>query len=180
MIARPVMVGLTATFVLLTTGCGSEKPADSPIRQPSPTRSVAASPESAGESAALAAYRGMWASFVEAATTSDPEFAGLREHAAGQALRLITSSLYTDHDQKRVTKGDLTLNPKVTLMKPPDAPTEVTIVDCVDSTKWLKYKVNGGLADDEPGGRHRNTATVKNTNGTWRVESFTLEESGTC
>ncbi|MDI6104366.1 hypothetical protein QLQ12_37825 [Actinoplanes sp. NEAU-A12] len=129
---------------------------------------------------ALTAYRGMWSAFVEAAKTSDAEAPQLREYASDQALSLIVSGLLTDHAQGKITKGDLAVNPKATEVKPEQSPTEVTVLDCVDSTKWLEYKSSGELWDDEPGSKHRTTATVKRSDDTWKVSSFILEESGTC
>ncbi|TCB91672.1 hypothetical protein E0H26_25430 [Micromonospora zingiberis] len=122
----------------------------------------------------------MWDAFVEAGKVSDPDAPGLRRFASDQALRLIVSSLHTNREQGKVIKGDLVLDPQVTEVKPAESPTEVTVLDCVDSTNWLEYKVSGGLWDDEPGGKHRTTATVKVTDGTWKVSSFILEEPGTC
>ena len=52
--------------------------------------------------------------------------------------------------------------------------------DCVDDTNWLEYKKSGELWDNEPGGKHHNTATVTLTDGVWKVSSFTLEVKGTC
>jgi hypothetical protein len=132
------------------------------------------------EGEAVAAYRGMWDAFVAAAVTSDPDTPEIRQHATDQALRLIVGALVTNREQKQVIRGDLVLDPKVTATKPPEAPTEVTILDCVNDEKWLEYKVSGGLVDDEPGGKHRTTAAVKKTNGEWKVSSFILEDSGTC
>ncbi|RZU51278.1 hypothetical protein EV385_3088 [Krasilnikovia cinnamomea] len=181
MFTRPVLVGFVAASVLLSAACSSDNPKVAPAtQQPSPSALPSLGPNAAAERDALIAYRGMWSAVVEAAKTSDPEAPGVRKYAMDQALRLITSSLYTDREQGKVTKGDLVLNPKVTGAKPAQAPNEVTVLDCVDSTKWLKYKTTGGLADDKPGGKHRTTATVKLTGNTWKVSSFLLEESGTC
>ncbi|WP_018788576.1 hypothetical protein [Micromonospora sp. CNB394] len=122
----------------------------------------------------------MWGAFVDAAKVSNPDAPDVRRYASDQALRLIVNSLYTNREQKKVTKGSLALNPRITQVKPEQAPTEAEVLDCVDSTRWLEYKVSGGLWDDKPGGKHRTTATVKFTGGTWKVSSFILEESGTC
>lgn len=180
MFTRPVLVGLIAASVLFGAGCTSDKPKNAPS-SPAPTSAAPSpGPSTAAERDALIAYRGMWSSFVEAAKTSNPEAPDLPKYASNQALRLIASSLYTDRQAGKVTKGDLVLNPQVTEAKPTQAPTEVTVLDCVDSTNWLKYKTSGELWDDEPGGKHRTTATVKLTDGTWKVSSFILKESGTC
>ncbi|MGC9667450.1 hypothetical protein ACNTMW_12945, partial [Planosporangium sp. 12N6] len=177
-----VLVGVVAGIVLLGAGCQSGKSGDTPTKTPSAASSATPSlgPSAAAARDALTAYRGMWNAFVEAAKTSDPDAPDLGKYASGQALRLIASGLYADRSQGKVTKGDVVLNPKVTDAKPAQAPTEVTVLDCVDSTKWLEYKASGELWDDKPGGKHRTTATVKLSDGTWKVSSFILEESGTC
>lgn len=182
MFTRQLVVGLVAASVLLGSGCSSNESGDPPAGTPSTSASPTPSlgPREIAERDALAAYRGMWDAFVEAAKTSDPDAPDLRRYASDQALRLIVSSLYTDREQKKVTKGDLVLNPKVTDVKPAQAPTEAAVLDCVDSTNWVKHKASGGLVDDEPGGKHRTTATVKFADATWKVSSFILEESGTC
>jgi hypothetical protein len=122
----------------------------------------------------------MWDAFVEAGKTSDPDAPALRTYADGEALKLIVSSLLVNRQQNRVTLGELSIDPKVTDVKPPDAPAEVSILDCVNDEKWLVRKASGGLADDVPGGRHHATATVTRTGDTWKVVSFELGRSGTC
>jgi hypothetical protein len=183
-LARPVLVGFVAASVLLVAGCSSDQPKGTSAtpRLPSAPSSVAPSlgPSAAAELEALTAYRGMWDAFVEAAKTSNAGDPALRDYASDQALSLIASGLLSDREQGRVTKGDLVLNPKVTKVKPAQEPSEATVLDCVDSTNWLLYRTSGELWDNEPGGKHRTTATVKISDGTWRVSSFILEESGTC
>lgn len=171
---------LLAALTLTTTSCSHKETTPSPI--PS-TASQGAAPSSSASSdeQVLTAYRGMWSAFVEAAKTSDAEAPQLRRFASGQALKLIVGSLYTNKQLGKVTKGDVVLSPKVAKAEPQGAPSEATVNDCVDSTKWLEYKASGGLWDDRPGGKHRTTATVKlGSDGAWKVDSFTLEGSGTC
>jgi hypothetical protein len=182
-LARPVLVRLVAVSVLLMAGCGSDKPestSSTPPPSAPPSAAPSLAPSAVAEVDALAAYRGMWSAFVEAAKTSDAEDPALRSYASDQALSLIASGLISDREQGRVTKGDLVLDPKVTEVKPAQAPSEATVLDCVDSTKWLLYRTSGELWDNEPGGKHRTTATVKRSGSTWKVSSFILEESGTC
>jgi hypothetical protein len=144
------------------------------------SRASSASPSMAAKSAAVSAYRGMWGAFVAAAKTSNPDAPDLRRYAEGDALRLIVSDLYTNRDQSKVTLGTVGLDPTATAAQPAAAPTSVTVADCVNDEKWLLYRKSGGLVDNVPGGRHRTTATVKLSGGVWRVDAFTLEDSGTC
>ncbi|MER7273499.1 hypothetical protein ABT369_03485 [Dactylosporangium sp. NPDC000244] len=176
------VVGLAGVLTLVLAACGSGTPEGKPSASaPSslmPSASLA--PSAAAGRDALVAYRGMWAAFVEAGKTSDADAPDLRKYASGNALKLIVSSLYTNRDQGKVSKGALMLDPKVTELKPSEAPTEATILDCVDSTNWLEYKASGELWDDKPGGKHRTTATVTRTDGSWTVSSFVLEGAATC
>ena len=182
MATRPLLLGLVVVSVALAAGCSPDKPkklaTSSPAVLPSATPSLGVT-DAAGRDA-LAAYRGMWATFVEAGKTSDPEAPDLPRYASDQALKLIVSSLYTDHQLRRVSKGEPKIDPRVTVLKPTDAPTEATITDCVDDKEWLRYKESGGLVDNVPGGKHRTTATVKRTADGWKVASFILKEKGTC
>ncbi|GAA0490769.1 hypothetical protein Ade02nite_23520 [Paractinoplanes deccanensis] len=179
MFSRLALAGLAVS--LLASACTGDKPrvgdAAPPVSSPA---TAALSPSADAPNDALAAYRGMWSVFVEAAATSDPESSDLRKYAQDQALTLITSSLYMDRKRKQVTKGDVKLEPKITKLSPSARPTEATIVDCVNDESWLKYKAGGGLVNDVPGGRHRTTATVKRSADGWKVSAFILKESGTC
>lgn len=183
MLARRLLIGVAAASVLIGAGCNSDKPQSiSTSTAPAPPSTGASpGPSAATEQDALTAYRGMWRAFVEAGKTSDAESTDLRTYASGNALKLIVSSLYTNKELGKVTKGDVVLQPKVVKSTPDVAPTALTIEDCVDSTRWLEYKASGGLWDNKPGGKHRNTAIVKKQqDGTWKVDAFALRESGTC
>lgn len=179
---RRLIVGPVVAFVVLAAGCSANEShrtfAGSSL--PSPSSPTSLGPSAAAARDALVAYRGMWSAFVEAGKTSDPDAPDLRRYASDQALRLIVGSLVADREQTKITKGDLVLDPKVSEVTPVEAPAEVTVLDCVDSTRFLKYRVSGQLWDDKPGGRHRTTATVKVVDGTWKVSAFILEELGTC
>lgn len=185
MFTRRLVVGLISMSVLLGTGCSSNKSSGTPAKTSSPPSPTSPAPSTAGPASAaerdvLVAYRGMWSAFVEAGKTSDPDAPDLRKYASDDALTLIVGALYTNREQKEVILGEVVLDPRVTEVRPPDAPTEAAILDCVNDEKWLEYKLSGGLVDDIPGGRHRTTATVKRVNGEWKVSAFTLERSGTC
>lgn len=179
---RQMVIGVVAVGALLA-GCTSGGSAKKPTGTPSPvspSASPSLTPAGAAERDALTAYRGMWNAFVAAGKVSDPDAPDVRKYASDQALRLIVNALYTNREQKKVILGDLKIDPKVTAVSPSADPTTATISDCVDSTKWLEYKKSGGLVDNVPGGKHSTTATVKQTNGVWKVSSFFLEDAGTC
>lgn len=162
---------------------GCSKKDDAPDAESTPTSAAPASSadsRSAAERDAITAYRGMWDAFVAAGKTADPDAPALRTYASDDALKLIVAALLQHRQNQQVILGDLVIDPKATEARPADAPTEVTILDCVNDEKWLVYKASGGLADDEPGGKHQTTAAVVRSGGTWKVKSFELGRSGTC
>jgi hypothetical protein len=170
------------TMGLVLGGChsGGKANQSTPQATATPTGSVSSAPSAVAAADALAAYRGMWNAFVDAAKVPDPDAPALRRYAADDALRRIVSSLVADRDQGKVIKGAPITNPSVANLKPSDQPTEAMIADCVDDTNWLEYKKSGELWNNKPGGKHHTTATVKSTNGVWKVSAFTLEVTGTC
>lgn len=173
------VLGLVAT-VIVGSACQADATPTPIVASPTATPPVTAPPASPARDEALTAYRGMWAAFVGAAKTSDPDAPDIRLHASDTALTLIVNALYINRDQGKVILGDLTLDPQVTVAEPESDPTTVTILGCVNSEIWLEYWATGGLVDDKPGGRHQTTATVAKTSGGWKVSAFTLRELGTC
>lgn len=151
-----------------------------PPQTPASTASVPAVDKAKQE--ALAAYRGMWADFAAAGTTSDWRSPTLGQYATGVALTNLSRGLYADHYNGLVTKGEPILHPGVFSVDPPQDPTTVVITDCGDSTHWLKYRAdNGQLADDKPGGRSQINAIVqRQSDGSWKVSDYGVHEIGTC
>lgn len=131
---------------------------------------------------ALTAYRGMWQDFVTAGTTSDWQSPKLGQYATGIALTNMSRSLYADHYNGLVTKGEPTYEPAVTSADPPENPNKIVITDCSDDSRWLKYKADTGqLANDTPGGRHLVNAIVqKQSDGSWKVSEYGVHQVGTC
>ena len=170
------VVGLAGVLMLALAACNSSTPDGRPSQSApaSVTPPASLGPSAAAERDALIAYRGMWAAFVEAGKTSDPDAPDLRKYASEDALKLIVSGLVTNRDQGKVILGDLAIDPKVTAVTPADAPTEASVLDCVNDEKWLVHKTSGGLVNDVPGGKHRTTATVKRTSDGWKVSRFVI------
>lgn len=128
-------------------------------------------------SAAVATYNGMWQAMAKAATTSNWRDPDLSKFATGDALAVITRSLYVDHQNGVVTRGAPTTNPRVTS----SSSTKVVIADCGDDSGWLKYKANGQLQNGTPGGHRAITAEVqRQADGSWRVARFAVEGVGSC
>lgn len=181
-----------AVLTLLIAGCsatgstgstsqgGGRTPAGSASGSASGS-SPSASPALVARQQATTAYVGMWQDMAQAGTTSDWNSPQLAQFATGDALSAISRSMYADHLNGLVTRGEPKNYPKVTSAKPAANPTTVMISDCGDSTHWLKYrKDNDKLADDKPGGRRAITAEVKKLNGAWKVTRFAVEAVGSC
>ncbi|MFV2021702.1 hypothetical protein [Micromonospora sp. LOL_023] len=179
---RRLMACLVGALALFATACGSDETYETPSTSSPATASGTPSldPADEAERDALRAYRGMWDALVEAGKVSDPDAPDLRRHASDQALRLIVKALYINREQGEVVLGELVLDPEITALVPATDPTTATVLDCVNDENWLQYNVSGGPVNEEPGGRHRMTATVNRTAEGWRVSSFLLEETGTC
>ncbi|WP_307970365.1 hypothetical protein [Salinispora arenicola] len=118
---------------------------------------------------------------AKAGEVPDPDAAELRQYAADRALARIVSVLVTYRETGVVTRGGPVTNPRVTGATPADAPTEVTVADCGDSTNWTKHKkATGELIEDDPRGRRSITAVVKSFDGSWKVVSFDVGDIGSC
>jgi hypothetical protein len=129
---------------------------------------------------AVAVYVGMWQAFVVAGVTANADDPNLARYAAGDALRAITTALANDRRSGRVTKGSVETHPVVSGAAPASDPTQVLIQDCLDATAWLEHQASGALADQQPGGKHRVTATVSKLSNGWRVTAFAAQGVGTC
>ncbi len=178
------VLAVTAALVL-SGGCTTADQTSGPGVQPSPTPNPTTTPASPVEIAkqdAIAAYMGMWRDMADAATTSDWKSPKLARHATGEALVTISRSLYADHYNGLVTRGQPVNHPEVSSVEPPHAPTTINITDCGDSTNWLKYRVDSGEpANDGPGGRRHIEALVKKAvDGSWKVTTFAVHEVGSC
>ncbi|WP_163506569.1 hypothetical protein [Fodinicola acaciae] len=168
---------VAAAVVGALAGCAS------PQQAATPSQSTGATTENADQAArrqALTAYQGMWTAVKKAGLTSNSADPDLAKYASSNALATITKKLTMDRASGLVTKGDIGIQPKVSSVAPPNAPTVVNIVDCADDSRWLRYRKDNGAPADTPGGRHRVTAIVQQIGG-WRVTSFALDDrAGSC
>lgn len=159
---------------------GTAPPAGQPQTSAPPTTTLSVVDKAKQD--ALVSYRGMWKDFVAAGTTSDWQSATLGRYATGVALTNMSRSLYADHANGLVTKGEPTYEPAVSSVEPPDNPNKIVITDCSDDSRWLKYKAaTGQLANDTPGGRHLiNAIVLKQADRSWKVSEYGVHEAGTC
>jgi hypothetical protein len=187
--SRAIWPGAATIAALALTGCGAGVPGSAPAATHAAARpptsapiAPASSPADVARQQAIAAYQGMWRDFVDAATKSDWQSLKLAQNATGDALLVLSRTMYADHYNGLVSRGQPVNNPRVSSVEPAEAPTTVMISDCGDDSHWLKYRAdNGQLADDTPGGRRAITAEVKLArDGTWKVTRFAVEAVGTC
>lgn len=182
MLKRQLVICVVGAMALINAACGSGGPAGSaPIPQTAGPSGVA-SPQPADEQRdALAAYVGMWQAMAKAGEVPDPDAPELRQYAAERALARIVDVLFTYQETGVVTRGAPVMNARVSGASPVEAPTEVTVVDCGDSTNWTKHdKATGELIENDPRGRRNITAVVKPVDGSWKVVSFDVGDIGSC
>jgi hypothetical protein len=186
---RAIWPGVVTVAAVALTACGAGVSGSAPATThsaaqspPSIPHTSPSSPADVARRQAIAAYLGMWRNFADAAATSDWRSPELAQNATGDALSVLSRTMYADHYNGLASRGQPVNNPRVSSVEPADAPTTVMVSDCGDDSHWLKYRAdNGQLADDTPAGRRAITAEVKLArDGTWKVTRFAVEAVGTC
>jgi hypothetical protein len=176
-------VCLVAALALAAAGCTSTDEA-TPPPSPSPTSaspSATLSPRQSAEAQAMDAYNKLWQATAQAGTVPDPDAPALREYATGDALALIVGVMVSYREKGVVTRGVPVTNPRVTSVDPADAPTQVNLLDCGDSTDWAEYdKASGKMIEGSRGGHRRITAEVRWVDGRWKVASYDIGDLGSC
>lgn len=181
---------LTAVAVCLTGGaaaCGPGSPQAPSSSSSSPSAARGSTPGGDGttppadpKTLILGAYTGMWHVYVVAARTADYQPGPLSRYAAGDALTVLTRSLYNDHQNGIVGRGSPVLSPEVTSITPATAPDAAALTDCADDTHWLEYTTSGKPASGQPAGRHRIYARLRLFGSEWKVTYLVVEPAGTC
>jgi len=173
-----VAAGITTAFVL--GGCDGSTPSGNSSTVPS----LSVPPQSTrgtAEQQALAAYEGMWQAYVKAGLTANSDEPDLARYASGRALTTLREGLARYRTDEQFLKGDLITHPQIAGASPDADPTSVTVVDCLDDTRFLVYKRSGELADDAAGGRRYTKATVADGGAKgWKVTSFGVQAVSTC
>jgi hypothetical protein len=131
---------------------------------------------------AVAAYEGMWDDMANAGETANWKDPALATHASDSALDILIKILKADDKDGAVLRGGPpTMNPTVTSMEPSSNPTVVTLKDCLRAPTWLMYrKSTGALWDDKPSGNRATTAEIVQSQGVWKVVSFSSAALGSC
>ena len=150
-----------------------------------PTESLTAAPDDAKSAASksLAAYRAMWAAYEEALSAPDPSSPALQQTATGDALAILTKAIASAQAQGLKGTGGATFDPQVVKLAPAKKPTQVTIRDCLDTSKshLVKATPSGAPYKDTPGGKRLTIAIVdRQADGVWKVSSVGTRDVGTC
>jgi hypothetical protein len=186
---RRVRIVSLAIVVFVTgwtaTACKSQGAQPSPssstsMSGPSPTASLAPGP--AAIEAAVAAYRNMWRAYDTAIHVPDPNDPDLAKYASGDALRTLVSGLQSVKDQGLKGTGAVVNTPQVSQLSPSDAPRQVSIKDCMDTSQSRLVRSGPGpVYSDSPGGHRPCLADVRRQDdGLWKVASFGVRGVGTC
>lgn len=139
----------------------------------SPTQSV--------EEAALVTYEAMWGVLVEESTHADPDYSGLGQYASGEALELVQYGLGVEAGEGVVARGEPTFSPEVVSIDE----EYVEILDCMDSTSWLREDIDSGeLVEPSPEPEEqilrKIDAGVSFDGLVWKVSDLRIWEAGSC
>ncbi|MEU5839377.1 hypothetical protein ABZ820_37745 [Streptomyces diacarni] len=173
---RMVFVAVLGATTLVMAGCSDGPSEPKPLPDESVHETANSGPGSGRHREALSAYRAMWGDLARASKTSDASSESLDDHAEGGALQLMKYGLRNAKKADRVVKGTPRPHPEVVSAE--DA--KVIIRDCVDGRDWLNYKLNGEPEDRNPGSHFKTDATVKRSDGVWKVSRLYMHEGGSC
>ena len=178
---------LLVAVVVSLSACDKASPEPSLTPAPqvslaSPSPTVVPTDRDSAVQAADRAYRGMWDAYLRVLTDPDPANPELARYAAGEALKALSNGVRKVKDQSLKGEGKFVLSPQVTAVAPADAPTKISIRDCVDTRQSRIVRASSGPTySDKPGGLRLCLATVqRQSDGSWKVTSFGLREVGTC
>jgi hypothetical protein len=123
----------------------------------------------------------MWEDIMTASLTADFRNPRLAAHMTGQPLTAWSRALADEEAKGLVGKGRLVWRARVTSVTPATGPNRVEVADCLDDSHWLKYKADGSLADNVPGGHRRSASAITlQPNGKWEVSEQITGAEGTC
>jgi hypothetical protein len=180
-VAKALRAITLAGALAVAAGCGAST-ASHPPPSPSASPSAADSTATPGDprTQVLDAYTGMWHAYAAAARTADYQPGALSQYAAGNALMILTRSLYNDHQHGVVLRGTPAFAPRVTSMTPAAHPDSSSVTDCADDSRWRQYTTSGKPVSGAPAGRHRVYAQLRLFGPVWKVTYLVVEKAGTC
>lgn len=181
----PMAIALVMVVLAAVVACQRDESSPDPTVTGTPPGSLPSSspldPVGAAEHAALDAYRGMWAAFSAASQVGDPEHPDLAMYATGDALDVLVTGLEANQREGLVSDGgEVALYPEAVEAQPADAPTEVSISDCADTSNTRRVRPSGPPFTDSPGGWRQVTAMVQLVDEVWKVTDFAVQEVGSC
>jgi hypothetical protein len=178
---------VAAALVAVVAGCGGGQQATAPtspssVDEPSATAGAGRpSVPAVGAPSATAAYRSLWEAYVAASRIPDPQYPDLTRYADGDALEVFVDGLRMMRRDGLVGRGDVSLHPRVTVVRADARPPTVHIEDCVDTAATRLVKKDGSRYQDTPGGRQAAKAVASRIQlGAWRITSFALHGVGSC
>jgi predicted small lipoprotein YifL len=185
-----VLVALTSVAACGAQGGAAALPAASKSAAGHVLSPASSSPSTTSTAApavqqALAAYRAAFADWASVETMPgklDYQSPVLARHLSGQALSVVTRSVYVNTAVKgAVAKGTPLLHPTVGEVTPANDPTQVVVNDCVDTGSWLLWTSDGKhLYNDVPGGHQMAQSLVVLSDGAWKVSQLLMQPVGTC
>ncbi|MPZ28585.1 MAG: hypothetical protein GEV12_19840 [Micromonosporaceae bacterium] len=169
---RALPAANAAALTVVAVGCGStdEPDATVPSTGPaavvstpagSPSLSPPVDPHENPQQQAVDAYVGMQRAYLKATETANPDHPDLATYAAGEALQRLRTGVASIRDQGLRGRGEATFQPAVESLNPVDAPTTITVRDCMDTNETELYDPSGEPYEDEPGGLQLVAATVE-------------------
>jgi hypothetical protein len=127
--------------------------------------------------AVLAAYRAGWAAFEGAQKSANPSDPALTATMINPLLQLVRRNLLSDQRQGIISKGSITLHPRIKSL----GVTHAVVVDCALDGTELIYRSTGRpvppVTPTQRLGVH--SVLVRSTSGVWKVADQTVTE-GSC
>ncbi|MEW2127560.1 hypothetical protein AB0891_28010 [Streptomyces sp. NPDC007259] len=176
--------GAAACLLALATGCGSSGGGKSAEPTPSASKDDGKKERAAAGRDALAAYRGMWDTQVEAYSSGSMKNAKLGDYTTGDAAAKIIEGFTYYNDHGLAFKGRPDTAPKVSAVDVTSDVHTATITDCVDMTGVVVRRSTGKpIAVAKEDTRRPWTiqaTTAKDGKGGWRIADYTIDKDRTC
>ncbi|MCM2430962.1 hypothetical protein [Streptomyces sp. RKAG337] len=178
-------MAIAVSAVAVLAACGSDGGTPKAKESPSPsTTSASPSPDASAtaKEQVLAAYRGMWAEQTKIYNSGSFDGSKLGDYAADKALTKVKLAALYYQQNDLVVKGAPILSPKVTDLSLGTSPKTATIVDCVDSSKFIPENSKTGKKSELDGTNRRHVQTSKAFfgSGKWMIVDGTIDKNSKC